>query len=317
MELLYVTGNDKKIKAAKNILEKSNINIKQVNIELEEIQGNRLDVSIKKAKDAYQRLKTPLIINDSSFSIDAFDGFPGVYASYVEKTLGDQGILKLLKGEKNRNACYIDILVYIDEYDYQAFFSITNGIIAEQSFEGNFYPYDKIFIREGDNYPIAYYGEEEIDKIYQNDTYLKLISFFQKRKVARGITFIDDKVLLLHRIRKEGDEYLEYYAIPGGGVEEYEIIEEACIRELKEETGLDITINSSLGFEEYETGVCYYFLTNYQGGVPILGGEEKEKNNPDNFYEIKLIDITKIDGLPMYGSGIKKIKEAYQIYIDK
>ncbi|MBQ8472229.1 MAG: NUDIX domain-containing protein [Bacilli bacterium] len=309
MELLFITKNQKKINAAKKILE-NEILIKNQEIELQEIQGNPLEVAIQKAIDAYKSIEKPLIINDSSLIIPALNDFPGSYASYVEKILGDKGILKLLENENNRIAYYLDILVYIDKYGYQVFQSKTMGTISNTSYPGDFYPYDKIFIREGDTHPIAYYGYEKIDKIYENNTYHELLKFLKKRKTARGITFIDNKVLLLHRIRKENDTYLDYYAIPGGGVED-ETLENACIRELLEETSLNVEINTYLGFEEYESGVCYYFLTNYLGGTPILGGEEKEKNNPDNFYEIKLIDINDIDSINMYGEGIKMIKMAY------
>lgn len=312
MELLYVTSNKKKIFAAKNILEKENIKIKPIDLEIKEIQGNPLEVAVQKAIDSYRILNNPLIINDSCLMIDSLNGFPGVYANYVEETLKEDGILKLLEDKENRTARYIDTVVYIDKYGYQVFTDEIVGAISKKSLDGDFYPYDKIFIRKGDLYPIAYY-KEEIDKLYENGTYLKLANFLKKRKVARGITFINDKVLLLHRIRKENDKYLEYYAIPGGGVED-EKIETACIRELNEETSLNISINTYLGFEEYDTGVCYYFLTNYQGGTPILGGEEKEKNNPDNFYEIELIEVSKIDTLNMYGINKEMIKKAYEIY---
>lgn len=314
MEILYVTGNKKKVEAAKNILEKENIIIKQVDLNLEEIQGNILDIAIKKAMDAYENLQSPLIINDSNLEIDALNGFPGPYTKYVEETLKDDGILKLLSGESNRRASYTDILVYIDKYGYHAFSSSITGNISKESLAGDYYPYDKLFIKEGLEYPIAYYGNLEIDKLYENDTYLKLLNFLKKRKVARGITFIDNKVLLLHRIRKENDQILDYYAIPGGGVEDMESIEDACLREVLEETSLNVSINSFLEHEEYENGVCYYFLTNYLGGTPVLGGEEKENNNPDNSYEISLIDIHEIDNINMYGIGINMIKKAYEIH---
>ena len=132
-----------------------------------------------------------------------------------------------------------------------------------------------------------------------------------KRKVSRGIIFIDDKVVLLKRIRKENNKYLHYYAIPGGGIEENETIEDACIREIKEEVSLDVTINKYLGVEEYETGICYYYKVNYLGGKPILGGEEKERNNPDNYYEVSLIDIKDLDNIFIYGQGISMIKKAF------
>ena len=78
----------------------------------------------------------------------------------------------------------------------------------------------------------------------------------KKRIVARGIIFIDDKVVLLKRIRLEFDKYLHYYAIPGGGLEENETKEMACLREIKEAVNLDVTINKYLKSEEYEGGIC-------------------------------------------------------------
>lgn len=134
----------------------------------------------------------------------------------------------------------------------------------------------------------------------------------KKRVVSRGIVFIDNKVVLLKRIRKENDKYLHYYAIPGGGKEENETIEIACIRELKEELSLDVSINKYLGKEEYETGICHYFKVNYQGGTPILGGEEKEKNNPDNYYEIELVDLNNLNNIFIYGAGVHMIKKAFK-----
>ena len=52
-----------------------------------------------------------------------------------------------------------------------------------------------------------------------------------KRIVARGITFIDNHVLLIERFRKEGNNLLHYFTIPGGGVEEFESYPEAAVRE--------------------------------------------------------------------------------------
>lgn len=55
-----------------------------------------------------------------------------------------------------------------------------------------------------------------------------------KRPSARGIIEKGDKLALIHNIK------YDYYAFPGGGIEEYESFEEALIREVREETGLTV-----------------------------------------------------------------------------
>ena len=54
----------------------------------------------KKAQDAFSKCKKPLIVEDDGIFIDSLGGFPGPYSSYVHKTIGNKGILNLLKYNK-------------------------------------------------------------------------------------------------------------------------------------------------------------------------------------------------------------------------
>ena len=56
-------------------------------------------------------------------------------------------------------------------------------------------------------------------------------------KAARAIIFEDDKILVMYR-NKEGSEY---YTLVGGRVQDGESIQQGLVREVKEETGLEIT----------------------------------------------------------------------------
>ncbi len=58
---------------------------------------------------------------------------------------------------------------------------------------------------------------------------------------VKGIVIYDDKVLILKRVRPSSDG-LGYWELPGGGLEYGETPHQALIRELKEETNLDIKI---------------------------------------------------------------------------
>ena len=58
---------------------------------------------------------------------------------------------------------------------------------------------------------------------------------------VKGLVIYEDKVLILKRIRPSSDGH-GYWELPGGGLEYGETPHTALIRELKEETCLDIRI---------------------------------------------------------------------------
>jgi len=65
-------------------------------------------------------------------------------------------------------------------------------------------------------------------------------------KAARAIIIENNKVLVMYR-NKQGSQY---YTLVGGRVGENETVENALVREVKEESGLDIT-QARLVFVEY------------------------------------------------------------------
>ena len=67
----------------------------------------------------FQNVKKPLIIEDDGLHIDSLDGFPGPYSSYVQKTIGNQGILNLMK--KDRGAKFISNITYCDKISFKCF----------------------------------------------------------------------------------------------------------------------------------------------------------------------------------------------------
>lgn len=61
-------------------------------------------------------------------------------------------------------------------------------------------------------------------------------------KRAAGVIIKDNKILLMQRI----ENGLELFVFPGGNVEKGEIVEEAAVREIKEELSLDVKLDKLL-----------------------------------------------------------------------
>ncbi len=104
---------------------------------------------------------------------------------------------------------------------------------------------------------------------------------------AAAIILRNGALLLLHR-QKPGRDY---YILPGGGVELDESFEEACIREVKEETGLDVLGLQFVYKSTYRGREEVYFVTRVPPGEPVLGGAEARRHSPENLYSFEWVSV--------------------------
>ena len=114
----FITSNQGKVKSLENSLKSNNIDVLVCaqNLDIMEPQFDTVhEVSKYKALKAFETLKEPVLVEDGGFSVFELKGFPGVYTKYVLKTLGADGILKLMNGIKNRTAKFISVATFINK----------------------------------------------------------------------------------------------------------------------------------------------------------------------------------------------------------
>jgi XTP/dITP diphosphohydrolase len=112
--IYFVTTNAGKMREAEHLFREF-CNIEQINMAYPEIQDNDLGkIAANGAKYCAESLKKPVIVEDSGLFIEALNGFPGPYSSYVQKTIGNKGILKLMEGVENRKAGYRSYVSYCE-----------------------------------------------------------------------------------------------------------------------------------------------------------------------------------------------------------
>ena len=94
------------------------------------------------------------------------------------------------------------------------------------------------------------------------------------KDVVIGIVNKNGKILMIKRAKKEGNLL---WAFPGGKVEDGETKEQACIREVHEETGIIVTTIQVLGERIHPdtNRKITYFLCDYVSGQIKLSNENE------------------------------------------
>ena len=115
------------------------------------------------------------------------------------------------------------------------------------------------------------------------------------RICVRGILIEEGKLLVIHRIKND----LEYYVIPGGGVEDNETMIQALKREILEEVGINIKVLSDNPIYTYQDSesIHSFYLISYAGGVydsglgPEFFSKEYESHGEYKIGFVSLQDI--------------------------
>ena len=150
--ITFITGNQHKVKEAQGIFHQFDIQVEHIDLGYPEIQGEIIDVACFGAKDAARRLGRPVIVEDAGLFIKALKWFPGTYSSYVQDTLGNKGILKLMNSVEDRYAEFRSVIGYATpKTEPKTFLGVVGGHIAHQEKGKHGFAYDPLFIPEGYN----------------------------------------------------------------------------------------------------------------------------------------------------------------------
>lgn len=124
--------------------------VEHVRMEIPEYRDDDVRVIAReKARYAYAHLGRPLIVDDTAFSVDALNGFPGPYAAYVQDRIGNGGILKLMKGVTDRRAHFETAIAYADdEGAVHVFSGVIEGEVTGEARGHEGFGYDPIFAVE-------------------------------------------------------------------------------------------------------------------------------------------------------------------------
>lgn len=169
-KVIYITGNKFKLFTAKQVLEPLGIEITNQKIDCPEIQSNSIEEVAKySSKYASEFLQCNTLKNDTGLVIPALNNFPSAYTRYVEETIGEEGILRLMENIKDRTAYFLEVYAYT-EYgkEPKIFISKTEGTIALEKSGEYGWGYDRIFIPKGKTKTLANFDDEVRGSLWSN-----------------------------------------------------------------------------------------------------------------------------------------------------
>jgi XTP/dITP diphosphohydrolase len=141
--IYFVTGNKGKFVEAEAIF----TGLVQRNIGYTEIQADTLEeVAAFAVKEVAQKLEGPFMLEDAGLFIPALKGFPGVYSAYVQKTIGNPGVLRQMEGVEDRRAYFKSVVAYAEPGMEPVMFSgEVHGQIGFEARGAKGFGYDPIF----------------------------------------------------------------------------------------------------------------------------------------------------------------------------
>jgi XTP/dITP diphosphohydrolase len=180
MEVLFITSNEGKFREVEKIGRRYSVEVRWHREEYFEPQASSLhEIARISCEILSKKIGKPFIIEDSGLFIESLMGFPGPYSSYVFKTIGNEGIIRLMNGIENRKAYFLAIVAFFDGKDIHIFEGKTEGRISEAIRGNKGFGYDPVFLYGEKTF--AEMGDEKNEVSHRRKAFEKFFRWLGKQ----------------------------------------------------------------------------------------------------------------------------------------
>lgn len=183
VKITFITNTEGKAIEAQEILGKDFM-VTHKKVDLDEIQTiDGKEVIEKKAKEAFSILKGPVLVEDTSLYFNAWKGLPGALVRWFLDAVECEGICKMMKNEKDRNAYTESAIAFYDGKNMKIVTGKVEGSVPVAPKGDKGFGWDPIFIPNGYKKTFAEMGMEEKSKISMRKKALEKLRSYLKQKI--------------------------------------------------------------------------------------------------------------------------------------
>ncbi|MDP3948692.1 MAG: non-canonical purine NTP pyrophosphatase [bacterium] len=177
--ITFITGNAAKAKQLKWHLGRETLHKK---LDLPEIQSlNLREIVERKAKDAYEIIKSPVLVEDTSLVFKALGKLPGPLIKWFYEELGNEGICRIFAGQRNKSFIAEVCFGLYDGKELKTFSGKVYGTVAAKPRGKSGFGWDPIFIPKGYKKTWGEMSTEEQKKTSMRRIALKKLEIFLKK----------------------------------------------------------------------------------------------------------------------------------------
>ncbi len=150
MKLKVITSNPGKVREYEEALAHLGISMEHMRLPYDEVQSSDLQEVVRKGMDEIRSKGVEdFIIDDSGLFVDYLKGFPGVWSAYALKTIGNDGILKLMDDVSDRGAEFRCCIGCSAGGETIVVTGVCRGVILREAKGDGGFGFDPIFSHDG------------------------------------------------------------------------------------------------------------------------------------------------------------------------
>jgi len=188
--IYFITGNNSKFNEIQKLFQKEDLSyeLKRNIIKTTEIQARSIkEVAIFKLNSVRGKVNSSFFIEDAGFFVDKpLNGFPGVYSKYVLNTIGNKGILNLIKDYSDTKAHFEAVIaLFFQPFNETLIFEgVVEGKVAKNTRGRGGFGFDPIFIpKEFPNRTFAELTTAEKNLVsHRGKAWNKMFEFLKKNQ---------------------------------------------------------------------------------------------------------------------------------------